>query len=116
MNKIKNTNVYICGYTLPFSLIKMTEKRGFWRWWLFKGSKEDVTYKILFIYSSIVTCLMFAFPIFFPDVFFPFYNTYCHSEYLYLLTAIHGWICMLIIGVVLLIKETHEEYKDTLKK
>lgn len=88
----------------------MTEKRGFWRWWLFSGDTEDIVFKLLFIYSSIATIASIMSLFLYPNI------VGSLGSGCFVLAMIHGWIISLFLVFFMLVKTTYEEYKDTLKK
>lgn len=85
----------------------MTEKKGFWRWWLTKGSKADVAFKLLLIYSSVISIIfMFAIPILYPIL------VYRIDGLHYTLIIIHGWFICLVFCFTMAIKCEVDEYKE----
>lgn len=88
----------------------MTEKKGFWYWWLFKGNTEDVFWRLFFIYSSIVTIIfMLIIPLFFPTV---FSSLLLEWDSAYIIVILHGWLVALPIAVGMLIKMIYDEYQE----
>ena len=90
----------------------MTEKKGFWYWWLTKGSKADIAFKLLFIYSSVITIMfILVIPTMCPDLIY--YIRYHPPVGLYyILVLVHGWFICLAFCFAIAIKCEVDEYKE----
>lgn len=93
----------------------MNKKNGFWKWWIFKGDIYHIIYKLLFIYSTIITLLfMLVIPLFFPKVYILLILE-VWVNFTYVVVMLHGWLIALIFCVIMVIKTTYDEYKSEVR-
>lgn len=83
---------------------------SFLKWWFFKGDKFGIAIKLLFLYSSIASSIVLicVFCGLFNSMLFPL----TVAKYIQIaLLLIHGWIIVLIVVVINIIKFEYAEYR-----